>query len=331
MANEVALKLGLLKFRETTGDGLKHLDVASLRDEDLSNESVFMGNDVSALGFQNGVHGHSAATLSVSDISPYKIASQTYDWPIAPFPKMKYPMHRYEKHNREEEDRCLEATEKLIKEWRDKNKPVGAMIIEPISNQNNQMATPYFYKQLRKIADKEGISFIANETSTGVGATGKMWAHEHWNLSQSPDFVTFGGRSQVSGVYANPDFRTPDAHKLKQIDAGSVIQMKKYELIWKTIQKQGLLDKVTECGGFIKVELDRVRKERKAIDNVRGLGTFIAWDVEDHEAVQRQVKMLAKSGVRVTALGETTVGIRPSLILEPIHAAHLRDALQYFE
>lgn len=69
------------------------------------------------------------------------------------------------------------------------------------------MATPYFYRQLRKITRKNGIPFVVDETKTGVGITGKMWAHEHWWLNDHPDIVTFGGKAGISGFYSHVDFR----------------------------------------------------------------------------------------------------------------------------
>jgi len=44
------------------------------------------------------------------------------------------------------------------------------------------MATPRFFKKLRVLAKDNGIPFIVDETKTGMGATGKKWAHEHWYL-----------------------------------------------------------------------------------------------------------------------------------------------------
>jgi 4-aminobutyrate aminotransferase / (S)-3-amino-2-methylpropionate transaminase len=54
-------------------------------------------------------------------------------WPIAPFPKIKYPMAQFEHENRAEEERCLEAFRNIIKERRDGKKDVASVIIEPIS------------------------------------------------------------------------------------------------------------------------------------------------------------------------------------------------------
>jgi len=57
------------------------------------------------------------------------------------------------------------------------------------------------------MAAEEQIPFIVDETRTGLGSSGKIWAHEHWNLSNPADFVTFGGRAGISGFYTNYKFR----------------------------------------------------------------------------------------------------------------------------
>jgi 4-aminobutyrate aminotransferase/(S)-3-amino-2-methylpropionate transaminase len=116
-------------------------------------------------------------------------------------------MAQFEHENRAEEDRCLEEIRKTIVQRRDQRKDVAAIIIEPISAFENQMATPYFYKRLRQIAVDNKIVFVVDETKTGVGATGKMWAHEHWNLSVPADVVTFGGKAGISGFYSTVDLR----------------------------------------------------------------------------------------------------------------------------
>ncbi len=120
-------------------------------------------------------------------------------------------MSTFEHQNRAEEDRCLEAVRKTIKIRRDNKRDVAAMIIEPITAFDNQMATPYYYRSLRKIATEFQIPFIVDETRTGLGSTGKMWALEHWNLGEPVDMVTFGGKSGISGFYSSIAFRLSDA------------------------------------------------------------------------------------------------------------------------
>ena len=49
---------------------------------------------------------------------------------------------------------------------------------------------------------------MVDETKTAFGITGKMWGHEHWYLGDAtPDVVTFGGKSGLSGFYTSLDFR----------------------------------------------------------------------------------------------------------------------------
>lgn len=44
---------------------------------------------------------------------------------------------------------------------------------------------------------------MVDETATGMGSTGKLWAHEHWYLKDVPDIVTFGGKSGISGFFSS--------------------------------------------------------------------------------------------------------------------------------
>jgi 4-aminobutyrate aminotransferase/(S)-3-amino-2-methylpropionate transaminase len=68
-----------------------------------------------------------------------------------------------------------------------------------------------FYKKVRAICKKEGIPFVVDETRTGFGQSGKMWAHEHWYLNETnggcADFVSFGGKTGISGFFSTAEHR----------------------------------------------------------------------------------------------------------------------------
>lgn len=51
-----------------------------------------------------------------------------------------------------------------------------------------------------------------------------------------------------------------------------------FGVIWKTIQKRDLLSYVTDTGTFLKIELNRIEKEKGVVRNVRGYGTFLGFD-----------------------------------------------------
>jgi 4-aminobutyrate aminotransferase/(S)-3-amino-2-methylpropionate transaminase len=52
-----------------------------------------------------------------------------FDWPTAPYPKLKYPLDAYAAENRKEEDRCLEETAKLVKGGKYE---IAGIMIEPV-------------------------------------------------------------------------------------------------------------------------------------------------------------------------------------------------------
>jgi 4-aminobutyrate aminotransferase/(S)-3-amino-2-methylpropionate transaminase len=162
------------------------------------------------LGFSCASHGNSIATLSVSDARVNSRDLPTHNWPTAPLPQFKYPFSPNQHENVAAEGECLEQIRAMIQANRDASSDIAAIIIEPISAFENRQATPMFYKSLRLMAKTEGIPFIVDETRTGVGATGKMWGHEHWYLNDrdggAPDIVTFGGRAGISGYYSSRDF-----------------------------------------------------------------------------------------------------------------------------
>lgn len=246
-ANESALTIALLKYAET--------------------HKIADASNLCVLGFEYGYHGNSIGTLSCSDERVNVQNAPTYDWPRATFPKLQYPMAQFEHENRAEEDRCLDEIRSTIKARREARKDVAAIIIEPISTFENQMATPYFYKRLREIALDNQIPFVVDETKTGVGATGKMWGLEHWNLATPADIVTFGGKAGISGFYSTVDFRLDeisigDAAEIPFEQNVDMVKLLNFGITWKYIQKKNLLSYVMDTSTFLKIELARVQKER---------------------------------------------------------------------
>lgn len=45
-----------------------------------------------------------------------------------------------------------------------------------------------------------------DEVQTGGGATGRMWAHEYFELNTAPDMVSFSKKMIASGFYYSPEY-----------------------------------------------------------------------------------------------------------------------------
>jgi acetylornithine/N-succinyldiaminopimelate aminotransferase len=67
----------------------------------------------------------------------------------------------------------------------------AAILVEPIQGEGGVVMPPDGYlRDLRALADAHGVLFMADEVQTGMGRTGKLFAHQHDGVL--PDVVTLG-------------------------------------------------------------------------------------------------------------------------------------------
>ena len=118
-------------------------------------------------------HSPTLRTLVRQDIST------KFNWPRVTNPKLSFPLTQ----------QTIEETIKLekmalgeIKDAITQHGPyIAALIIEPIQGEggDNHFRNEFFI-ELRTICDENDILFVMDEVQSGVGLTGKFWAHEHF-------------------------------------------------------------------------------------------------------------------------------------------------------
>jgi 4-aminobutyrate aminotransferase/(S)-3-amino-2-methylpropionate transaminase len=164
---------------------------------------------------------------------------------------------------------------------------------------------------LRNIAKKNNITFIVDEVQTGCGASGKMWAHEHWNLDTPPDIVTFSKKMQIAGYFTTTKYIPEHSFQIFNTWLGDPLRILLINEIGRIIQDDNLLQKVIDVGEYIMTELIKL-EEQLLISNVRGIGTLCAFDVEDSQLLAMK---LLNEGVYIGICGENSIRLRPSLTL----------------
>ena len=109
------------------------------------------------------------------------------------------------------------------------------------------------------MAKNEGIPFIVDETKTGLGSTGKYWGHEHWHClgDKTPDYVSFGGKSGITGFYATESHKLNDEATSFQgnVDNEKLLKVVKYGQIHKIAEAEYLLLHNQDLSSFLKIEL----------------------------------------------------------------------------
>lgn len=217
-ANETAYKAAFMAFRRrqrgpATCDFTADELASCMRNQPPGSPQLAIAS------FTGGFHGRLFGSLSTTRSKPiHKLDIPAFaNWPQVPFPALQYPLAAHAADNAAEEQRCLDATEQLLATW---PTPVAALVVEPIQSEGgDNHASPAFFRRLRALTKRLGVLLIVDEVQTGVGATGRFWAHEHWQLPPDapPDLVTFSKKAQTAGYYfADPGLRP--SHPYRQFN-----------------------------------------------------------------------------------------------------------------
>ncbi|XP_028041663.1 4-aminobutyrate aminotransferase, mitochondrial [Bombyx mandarina] len=286
---------------------------------------------LSILSFEGSFHGRTFGALSTTRSKPlHKLDCPAFDWPVAPFPRYKYPLEENINENKQEDKRCLEQVADLIEKYKKKGNPVAGIVVEPIQSEGgDNEASPEFFRDLQKLSKEKAVAFIVDEVQTGCGPTGKMWCYEHFDLPTSPDVVTFSKKMLTGGFYFTADFKPPHAYRVFNTWMGDPGKLILLERVLKVIKQENLLDLVNKTGKVLKNGLHDLEKEFPGvIHSVRGRGTFLAYNAPTTETRDKINAGLKKNGVLGGVCGVRAIRLRPALIFEPKHAAIYLDVLR---
>lgn len=326
-ANELAYKAAFMWKRQQERGGAASEFSADEISSAMNNQSPGSPH-MSILSFRSGFHGRLFGSLSTTRSKPiHKLDIPAFDWPQASFPVLKYPLAEHTSENAKEEARCLAETEDLIKNF---HNPVAAVVVEPVQSEGgDNHASPAFFRGLREITKKQNVMFIVDEVQTGVGATGKFWAHDHWNLAEAPDMVTFSKKAQTAGYYyANMELRPNKPYRQFNTWMGDPARAILFRAIIQEIERLNLVENTAQTGDYLYSGLERIAEQYpNEIQNLRGQGqgTFIAWDSPKRDDFLKRAKGL---GVNIGGSGERAVRLRPMLIFQKHHADILLETTE---
>ncbi|XP_041362949.1 4-aminobutyrate aminotransferase, mitochondrial-like [Gigantopelta aegis] len=275
------------------------------------------------MSFKNAFHGRTMGALALTHTKPiHKLDLPQPDWPIADFPQLKYPLDEFTRENREEEDRCLAQVKDLIEKYQKQGKPPVAIAVEPVQSEGgDNHASAYFFQELQNITNENSMGLLIDEVQTGCGISGRMWAHEHWNLREPPDIVTFAKKMMTGGFYCSDKFRPKEAYRIFNTWVGDPSKVVLLQEVVNTIKQQGLLGNAEQVGNYVTKGLEDVQKMYPGLlKNARGLGTLIAIDFKDPASRDQALQRLRKKGINVGSSGIQTIRLRPTLVFEKKHA-----------
>ena len=282
------------------------------------------------LHFKDAFHGRSGYTVSMTntaDPRKYQFFAK-FDWPRVSNPNLRFPV------DGPELARVQQAEFAALKEIRSafdmRKNDIAAICIEPIQAEGgDHHFRTEFLAALKATAHEHDALLIFDEVQTGVGLTGRFWAHE--GIGVQPDLVAFGKKMQVCGFLAGgrideePDNVFNVSSRINSTWGGNLVDMVRCQRYLEIIEEEKLVENAAAVGAHLLAGLESLQAERPdVVSNARGRGLMCAVDLPDTETRDRLMDKAYELGLMILGCGRRSIRFRPAL---DITKAEIDEAL----
>jgi acetylornithine/N-succinyldiaminopimelate aminotransferase len=192
-----------------------------------------------------------------------------------------------------------------------------AVMLEPIEGESGVIPLePGRLAAIRRLCDERNVLLILDEVQTGMGRTGRWWAHQH--EAAAPDVMTvakaLGGGVPIGAILAAPraDVFAPGDHG--STFGGGPLACAAAITVMRTLESEGLVEHAGEVGDYLAESLSALAARGAPIAGVRGRGLMLG--IALHRDVARAVAGAAlDQGLIVNAIGDRTLRLVPALII----------------
>ncbi len=194
---------------------------------------------------------------------------------------------------------------------------VAAVLVEPIQGEGGvRMTTARFMRRLRLLTKIYDVPLIFDEVQTGWGMTGRMWAHELFDLPSPPDVVTWAKKAQNGVLFVSEELATffQEEKKFNTTWEGDSVGMIRLLAVLDKLD----LDAVRRTGERARAQLDGLAAEyREILKNVRGAGVMLAFDVMRPDWRDAVRDRAFRRGLLLLPAGERALRFYPRYDTEP--------------
>ncbi len=282
------------------------------------------------LHFREAFHGRSGYTVTMTntaDPRKYQYFAK-FDWPRVTNPALRFPIDAAELERVQKLER--QSLDEIKAAFRANPDDIAAICIEPIQAEGgDNHFRPEFLAALKAVAHENDALLIFDEVQTGVGLTGRMWAHQHFGVD--PDLIAFGKKMQVCGCMAGgrideePDNVFHIKSRINSTWGGNLVDMVRSQRYLEIIEEDRLVEHAAVVGAELLKGLESLQAQRPGmLSNARGRGLMCAIDFPDGDvraAVQGKAYEL---GMIILSCGTRSLRFRPPL---DVTSAEIGEAL----
>jgi ornithine--oxo-acid transaminase len=191
-----------------------------------------------------------------------------------------------------------------------------AFLVEPIQGEAGIVIPPAgFLKEAAQICREHNVLFIADEIQSGLGRTGRLFAHQHEGVT--PDAIIIGkalsgGFYPVSAVLARKDVLgvfKPGDHG--STFGGNPLACAVARASLRVLVEEKLVERSAELGAYFLEQLRTIQSD--AIKEVRGRGLWIG--IELHGAARPYCERLKTEGMLCKETHDHVIRLAPPLVI----------------
>ncbi len=196
----------------------------------------------------------------------------------------------------------------------------AAVLVEPLQGEAGIIEPPTgWLKGLRDLCTEQNVLLILDEIQTGLGRTGKMFAHSHEGIT--PDGLILGkalggGLLPVSAFVSSHEVMAtfgPGSHG--STFGGNPLAAAVGLEALKVLEDENLAERSARLGARLKRALQGINSP--LVSDVRGKGLFVGVAIDPRYAAARTVcERLMARGILSKETHETVVRLAPPLIIE---------------
>lgn len=203
----------------------------------------------------------------------------------------------------------------------------AGVLIEPVQGEGGvRSAPPEFLRALRTLCDEHGLLLLLDEVQTGVGRTGKLFAHEWTGVT--PDIMAIakgiGGGFPMGACLATERAAvgmTAGSHG--STFGGNPLAMAVGNAVLDVVLKPAFLEHVNKIANYLRQQLAMiVDRNRSVVEEVRGQGLLLG--LKCKVVNSKLIDALRERGLLTISAGDNVVRILPPLI---ITEEHVREAI----
>lgn len=221
----------------------------------------------------------------------------------------------------------IEAVEQVI------GPETAAIMVEPIQGEGGVRSAPgTFLADLRRLCDMHGLLLILDEVQTGVGRTGKLFAHEWAGIT--PDVMAvakgLGGGFPVGAVLATEEAAkgmTAGTHG--STFGGNPLAMAVASEVLSIVTEPDFLDNVRQRALRLKQSLAGIKDQfPDIVEEVRGEGLLTGLKLKAGVPPGEAVTAALEEKLLLVGAGDNTVRLLPPLNISDEEIAEGAERLQ---